>query len=275
MQSEQNIILDVKSILIKTYGNLRDSLISYMILCYVMMLPMSLWQLISPLAIDTQTTQVIELLPRLLCTLVFLLFFSIFLYRLFLLGKDRQYKVTPSKLIDIFTKTFIYTLALGAVMILALLSVVLLFGLMVSVINSVAGESALENSSISTLILFFISILLMLIVFRTLPTFISIAIGEETIPMKSAYYYTRDNGKRLILIGLGCYIPMSILSGLLIIAIAQLGITGDTLGAVLSFILSPLSIAPFALQTSAGAEIFKALIPGAKEHLETIKDHVE
>ena len=275
MQGDQNIILDVKDILIKSYGNLRDNLKSYLIICYVMMFPMSLWQLISPLTIDMETTQAIDLLPRLLCTLVFLLFFSIFLYRLFLLGKDRQYKVTPSKLLDIFTKTFLYTLALGAVMVLALLSVVLLFGLVIVVINSMAGENAMENSSVSTIILFFISILLMLIIFRTLPTFISIAIGEATIPMKSAYYYTRENGKQLILIGLGCYIPVSILSGLLIIAIAQLGITGNTFGAVLSFILSPLSIAPFALQTSAGAEIFKTLVPGAKEHLETITDHAE
>jgi hypothetical protein len=29
------------------------------------------------------------------------------------------------------------------------------------------------------------------------------------------------------------------------------------------------------LQTSAGAEIFKTLVPGAKEHLETITDHAE
>lgn len=275
MQDDQNILLDLKEILTNTYCNIRDHLKSYLILCYVMMLPMSVWQLLSPLKIDIESTGPIDLLPRLLATLVFLLLFSVFLSRLFLLGKERQYKLTPAKLLDIFTKTFIYTLALGGVILLALLSVVLLFGLVLVVINSVAGENAMENTSISTIILFFISAIMMLIVFRTLPTFVSIAIGGKTIQMKSAYYYTRDNGKRLILIAMGCYLPISILSGLLIMGIAQLGITETTTGAIISFILSPLSLAPFALQTSAGTEIFKTLVPKATEYFASEKDQVE
>jgi hypothetical protein len=272
MLDDKNIILNLKEVLYNSYSNLRDHAKPYIILCYIVMLPMSLWQLVSPFTIDVQTTQPIDLLPRLLFTLAFLLFFNIFLYRLFLLGKEQQFKLSLTKLFDIFTKSFLYMLALGAVVILALLSVVLLFGLIFVIINSVAGESAMENSSISTIILFFIFSLLMLIVFRTQPTFASIAIGEKIIPMKSAYYYTRDNGKRLILIGLGCYLPLSILSGLLVMGIVALGLSQAYFGTIISFILSPLSLAPFALQTSAGAEIFKTLVPSAKETLVANKD---
>ncbi|MDG1708091.1 MAG: hypothetical protein P8H03_04980 [Emcibacteraceae bacterium] len=275
MQEDQNIILDVKSILIKTYGNLRDNLKSYLILCYVMMLPMSLWQMISPLPTDIKILQPIEIMPRLILTLAFLCLFSIFLYRLFLLGKELQFKLSPSKLLRIFTKTFLYSLALAAVLLLALLSVALLFALVIVVINSFAGENAMENMTISTIIIFFISLLLMLIIFRTLPTFTSLAIGEKTILMKSAYFYTRQNGKKLLLIGIGCYFPISLISTLLVMGLSQMQISGDATGTIISFILAPLSIAPFALQTSAGAEIFKALIPGAKEHLNTLKDQEE
>ena len=178
-----------------------------------------------------------------------------------MIGGKNLFKITPRNLLNIFSKSFLYTLALAAVLLLALLSVGLLFALVLVVINSVAGENATNTTMISSIIWMGISLFLILIVFRTLPTFTSIAISDKLITMKNAYYYTRDNNKNFIVIAIACYLPMTMISALLVYIVSEIGFELEIVNSIIAFIMLPLNIMPYALQLSAGTEIYKKLVP--------------
>ncbi|MCC3861641.1 hypothetical protein [Pseudemcibacter aquimaris] len=261
MLDEDNKILSPKDVLIKAYSNLKDNLKSYCILSYVVMLPLSLLQFIAPLRINPETTSFTEVLLPLLLTLAFLVIFSILLYRQFLMGKDSVFKLPFASFAEKFIKSFAYTIALSLVLILALLSVGLLFGLILVIVNAAAGENATDNIVISTVIWMLMSLFMALVIFRTIPTFANLAVSNTLLPMKSSYYYTRQNNKNLILIAIGCYAPMAMISALLFYIIYSLGLESDVSTMVISYILMPISLAPFALQVSAGSVLFAELVP--------------
>lgn len=261
MQDAPNKILSSVDTIKRTYRNLLANLKSYCVLCYVVLFPTFIYQYFLPLEIDPNTTKFIDIAPPLFLTLIILVIFSIFLFRLIIIGSDGQLKLSASTLLNMVSRSFLYSMALAMVLVIALLSVGLLFMLLLVIINSVAGQNATDTNLVSTIVWVGISIFLMLIVFRTLPTFISIAIGKTTIPMKSAYYYTRDNTKNFLIIGIFCYLPFTIISAILVYIIGFTGIENEMVNMLISFILTPISIAPYALQLSAGSELYKELVP--------------
>ena len=261
MIEDKNKILNPVMIIKKSYQNIFDHFKSYFLLSYVILLPTFIYQYISPLRIDPKATPFLEVFPRLIFTLIILIILSIFLYRLFTLGRNSLFKVTPKNLLDIFSKFFLYTIALAIVLLLALMSIGLLFALILTVINSVAGENTTDTIMISSIVWLIMSLFLLLIVFRTLPTFTSIAIGDKLIAMKSAYYYTRDNNKNFIVIAIACYLPMTMISAFFAYMLSNSGIEANS---IIAFVLLPLSIMPYALQLSAGVEIYKELVPMEK-----------
>ena len=248
----------------KSYQNIFDHFKSYFLLSYVILLPTFIYQYISPLKIDPKATPFLEVFPRLIFTLIILIILSIFLYRLFTLGRDNYFKLTPKNLLDIFSKFFLYTIALAIVLLLALMSIGLLFALVLTVINSVVGENATDTVIISSIVWIIMSLFLLLIVFRTLPTFTSIAIGDKLIAMKSAYYYTRNNNKNFIIIAIACYLPMTMISAFFTYILSNSCIEANSINSIIAFVLLPLSIMPYALQLSAGVEIYKELVPMEK-----------
>ena len=261
MIEEKNKILNPVMIIKKSYQNIFDHFKSYFLLSYVILLPTFIYQYISPLRIDPKATPFLEVFPRLIFTLIILIILSIFLYRLFTLGRNSLFKVTPKNLLDIFSKFFLYTIALAIVLLLALMSIGLLFALILTVINSVAGENTTDTIMISSIVWLIMSLFLLLIVFRTLPTFTSIAIGDKLIAMKSAYYYTRNNNKNFMIIVIACYLPMTMISAFFAYMLSNSGIEANS---IIAFVLLPLSIMPYALQLSAGVEIYKELVPMEK-----------
>jgi len=261
MLEEKNKILDPLEIIKRSYTNILDHFKSYLVLCYVILLPTFIYQYISPLKIDPKTTQFIEVLPRLIFTLLILIILGIFLNRLFMLGKEHLFKLTTKSLLEIFSKYLLYTIALSIVLLLALLSIGLLIALILTVINSSIGAKTLGSEIISSLVWVLMALFLSLVVFRTLPTFTSIANGNHLIPMKSAYYYTRNNNKNLVIIALACFLPMTMISALLAYMVSNTGVASNTINSIIAFILLPISILPYALQLSAGVEIYKELVP--------------
>lgn len=261
MLEEKNKILSPLEIVKRSYANILDRFKSYLVLCYVILLPTFIYQYISPLKIDPKTTQFIEVLPRLIFTLLILIILGIFLNRLFMLGKNQLFRLTPKSLLEIFSKYLLYTIALSIVLLLALLSIGLLIALILTVINSSIGANALGSEIISSAVWVSMALFLSLVVFRTLPTFTSIAIGNHIIPMKSAYYYTRNNNKNLVIIALTCFLPMTMISALLAFMVSNIGVESNTINSIIAFILLPISILPYALQLSAGVEIYKEFVP--------------
>lgn len=78
--------------------------------------------------------------------------------------------------------------------------------------------------------------------------------------MKTAYYYTRDNNMNLLIIGFASYFPVALLSSLLSTGI--LALDRSIPGAEYLFILIlPVFMLPNILIFSAGAEIYKCLVP--------------
>ena len=264
MIEDKNKILNPVMIIKKSYQNIFDHFKSYFLLSYVILLPTFIYQYISPLKIDPKATPFLEVFPRLIFTLIILIILSIFLYRLFTLGRDNCFKLTPKNLLDIFSKFFLYTIALAIVLLLALMSIGLLFALVLTVINSVVGENATDTVIISSIVWIIMSLFLLLIVFRTLPTFTSIAIGDKLIAMKSAYYYTRKNNKNFIIIAIACYLPMTMISAFFAYILSNSCIEENSINSIIAFVLLPLSIMPYALQLSAGVEIYKELVPMEK-----------
>lgn len=261
MLEEKNKILNTLEIVKRSYTNILVHFKSYLMLCYVILLPTFIFQYISPLKIDPKTTQFIEVLPRLIFTLLILIILGIFLNRLFILGKSHLFKLTPITLLEIFGKYLLYTIALSIVLLLALLSIGLLIALILTVINSSIGSNALGSEIISSIVWISMALFLSLIVFRTLPTFTSIATGSQLIPMKSAYYYTRNNNKKLVIVALACFLPMTMISALFAYMISNIGVESNMINSIFAFIILPISILPYALQLSAGVEIYKELVP--------------
>ena len=265
MQQELNDKLPIIRVIKNAYVDLFNKKKQYLIMSYLVTIPLFAVQYFFPVKVAYEQFSFANVWINMIVSLPLLLLLGIFLLRLFMLGEKIQFKITPSDLINIFAKTFLYSIALSLVIILVILCVGFLFGLMLVIINSVAGENATSGDVISGLITSAIMIFVLLTVFRTQPTFVSIALNQKTIPMKSAYYYTRDNNWNLILIGIACYAPI-IVPTLLILLLNIGPLTSPTpLTMLLSFLLAPLNMMPYALHLSAGSQIYKYLVPYDEE----------
>ena len=245
------------SVIRDRYRNLLIQLKSYLIISYAVMLPLFFIQFLVPISFEKSGSFSWPLALVLLTAGILLILFAIFLYRLFSLDKNRIFKVTMIDLLNMLMKSFLYSLALGAVFILTYFILGLLFGLILSIINSAAESELLSGESLADVISYTIMLFMLLVFSRIQPTFISIALGHKTIEMKSAYYYTRDNNKNLLLIALSCYLLFFVISGLLTVFNSY---TNAATNSVISFILSPLNMLPVALQLSAGCIIYKKMV---------------
>ncbi|MBT5186066.1 MAG: hypothetical protein HOH19_08815 [Kordiimonadaceae bacterium] len=257
--------LSVSKILKDAYKNLLSHIKPFLILSYLVMFPLFIARYLFPITISQNQPLSLGLITFLLITLAFILLLSIFLFRLYMFGDKELFKITPIELGKIFQKTFLYTIALVMVILLAFLSVGLLMLLMLSIIGSVAGESAASGVIISTIISSVIFAFLILIILRTQPTFVSIAVNDPLLPMKSAYYYTRDNNWNLLSIGFLAYIPLLLISMGVMMLVDNTTIADSNIHIALSFIVAPINLLPFALQTSAGIGIYKYLVPGSTD----------
>ena len=54
---------------------------------------------------------------------------------------------------------------------------------------------------------------------------------------------------------------MTMISALLAYMVSNTGVESNTINSIIAFILLPISILPYALQLSAGVEIYKELVP--------------
>lgn len=255
--NDQNHKLAAVNVIKDSYKNLLIHLKSYLIISYAVMLPLFVIQFLAPISFEKSGSFSWPLALALLTAGILLILFAIFLYRLFSLDKNRLFKVSINDLLNMLMKSFLYSLALGAVLILAYFSLGLLFGLILSIINSAAGGDPLSGEQLADIISYAIMFFMLIVIFRVQPTFISIALGHKTIEMKSAYYYTRDNNKNLLLIALSCYFPLIVISGLLNVINSEVIAAS---GSFISFLISPLEMLPYALQLSAGSVIYKNLV---------------
>ncbi|MBT5072945.1 MAG: hypothetical protein HOJ34_10235 [Kordiimonadaceae bacterium] len=252
---DQNHKLAAISVIKDSYKNVLVHLKSYLIISYAVMLPLFLIQASAPINMDPNGSFSWPLTFSLLGASILLILFAIYLYRLFILSNDQIFKVSINDLMKMILKSFLYSIALGAVLILAYLTLGLLFGLVLSIINSAAGGDPLSGARLANIITYSIMLFMLIVIFRVQPTFISIALGHKTIAMKSAYYYTRDNNKNILLIALSCYLPL-IISGLLFALNSEVNDANN----LISFLISPLKMLPYALQLSAGSLIYKELV---------------
>ena len=108
---------------------------------------------------------------------------------------------------------------------------------------------------------------MLLINMRLQPTFISIAINEQTLPMKSAYFYTRDNNRELILIGLFSFIPALLPSTVALMFVNNLSLSQNAV-VITDFLLFPLLLLPNLVLLSAGVQIYNYLVPQNKGHMD-------
>lgn len=251
---EVNKKLPILHIIKMTYKSIFNNMKSFLILSYLIMAPLYAVRFSLPSQLGFQSA---ALWLYFVFILVVMLFLSIFLYRVFILAPADHFKLNANELIKVFLKTLLYAIALIAVISLTIITVSLLFGLMLSIINSAAENNAIDISYIESLIYLVILGFVMIAILRTQPTFISIAITARTIPMKSAYYYTRDNNWNMLAIGVINYLPMMMVAQMLTFFT---GYINGYFELVILFILSPINLMPYALILSTGAQIYKYLI---------------
>ena len=160
-----------------------------------------------------------------------------------------------------FGKTTLFSFMLVLVQIIASITIIALFGLMFSIIFSVANLDPENNLILSYLLPLIIIAFLLLISLRVQPTFVSISIKDTLITMRSAYYYTRDNNKNLLIIGLFCILPTYCASQLLFYIIYNIVTINPSLQSILTYLFAPITMLSFALLIAAGTEIYKYLVP--------------
>lgn len=256
MNNDINEKLPDHDIIKNTYCSFYKNIKDYLLLSYIIMFPVFLMSLALPINIEPDAPLSSTVVSYLILVALLIIVFTILMLRLYTLDRTSLYKIKFVDFISIFIKTFFYYIALYTVFILAILSVILLFGLVISVINSFAGEAGLDNTIIAIIVRFFTLLFLTLIALRVMPTFVSIAIKDNFLPMKSAYYFTRDNNKRLIWIGIASTLPT-------LLIVNQLSIFAAHINSLIFYLLSPLSLTPYALLLAAGSEIYKHLFAHA------------
>lgn len=266
MQDDKNKLLPVMDILKNAYLTIYTNIKSLIIFSYLLAVPIYLIsQFLTMPTAETATVSYFTIAAYVLISLLILAITNIYFYRLFTLGNENVLKITPDKLFSLSTSMVAYLLALFGILFIALVTVSLIIGVIVSVVNELLGpgRSALTSAAANLIIL----IVMLLINMRLQPTFISIAINEQTLPMKSAYYYTRDNNRELILIGLFSFIPALLPSTVALIFVNNLSLSQNAV-VISDFLLFPLLLLPNIVLLSAGVQIYNYLVPKNKPHMD-------
>lgn len=240
-----NLLAKIKYIFLASYGT------AFSIYMIVMILP-------SPVNMTSEAS----LLIRISYDVIFLsllLIISTLLYRLLSFDICNIRNLVPKKPGTTIVKMFLYLIALAFLLFVATLAVSLFFLLVAAIVNNVTETSALNETNLPPVVYFSMMIAILLIIMRLQPTFISIATERTLIEMKSSYYYTRDNFKELILIGLFSFAPAML--PVLIVYYAIESSTGVAItNAFLTFLMFPLFLLPYLSLLSAGIEVDKFLV---------------
>ena len=261
MSDNINKTLPVLDILKNSYSAVIANIKPFIIFSYVLCAPIYLLSTIMPpAASNIDDVSYTSIITYLILSVIILIIINTFFYRLFSVGKSQLFKINPPQLLKIFSKMAIYLFVLAFLLFITLLAVVLIFGLAVSIVSEIAGDSALSEALMRSVVNFALLIAILLVNMRLQPTFISIAINKVSIPMKSAFYYTRDNNKELILIGLFSFIPALLPSTICFMIIGMLNLDPNYVN-ILAFLLFPLLLLPNVLILSAGIEVYKYLLP--------------
>lgn len=241
-----NIFAKIKSIFILSYA------IALFVYGFTMLLP-------NP-ANSPEEASFLARASYLLLFFTLLLMISISFYRL-LASDIRSYRdLIPDKPIIVILKMILYLAGLLFLLFVAELAVSLLFLLIAAIANNISDTQILNESNLPPLVYFTMLVVSLLILMRLQPTFISIATNRTFIPMKSSYYYTRDNNKALVLIGLFSFAPA--MMPIVIVFYAISGGNGAVIaGNIVTFLVFPLFLLPYLAVLSAGIEVNKYLLP--------------
>lgn len=260
MIDDKNISLQVAEIVKGSYSGLINNIKSVVIFTYLLAIPVYLVSkfLPSPANGYQDASPAVVILYFVVCFAI-LIVVNIFFYRLFILPKGQFFKITIGDLLNSVGKIALYLLALLGVFFITLVTAILFIAVIVSVFTELGALSETGSAVVNLIANLLILSLVMLINMRIQPTFISIATNNTTLPMKSAYYYTRDNNKPLLVIGLSCILPALALSSLIYFGV-QTSEVSSSAADLLNFILFPVLLLPNILLFSAGAEIYKFLV---------------
>ena len=261
MDPDLNKNLPLKEIIKNAYGQIITNYKQHLILSYLAMMPFLLIGILYPINLDPKDITILRAVTYLVPLSLIYIFTSIFYYRLFSLGAEGFLKINLNDLAMAFGKTTLFSFMLVLVQIIASITIIALFGLMFSIIFSVANLDPENNLILSYLLPLIIIAFLLLISLRVQPTFVSISIKDTLITMRSAYYYTRDNNKNLLIIGLFCILPTYCASQLLFYIIYNIVTINPSLQSILTYLFAPITMLSFALLIAAGTEIYKYLVP--------------
>ncbi len=192
--------------------------------------------------------------------LVLWLIINIVFYRPLATDTQSFGEILPRRLFSATVKMALYLAFLLFLMFLAQLSLSLLIGIIVAIVNNVSGAEILNEANLPPVVYFLMLVVTLLILMRLQPTLFSVAAHRTHVPMKDAFYYTRDNTKQIILIGLLSFIPS--MMPLLIVVSAVTAISGlASAGGVVTLVIFPLFLLPYVAVMSAGIEISNYLLP--------------
>ena len=266
MQIERNRPLNIIDTLKASYSRLLQNVKEAIIISYVLAMIIFLSSLVLPsIPTEPSPNNYIIFLTYVCVGLIVHVVLSFFTYRLLALGKGNLLKISPAEFLSIMGKMFLYSVGLLFLLFLAMLALLLFVGLITAIINGVTEQAILSNSILEALVNITMLAISLLIIMRLQPTFISLALNENLVPMKSAFYYTRDNNKELSAIGLFGFIPsmMPMLIVFWLISITNLSfLSGD----ILALVLFPFLVLPNLVILSAGVEIYCSMVKGQIEN---------
>ncbi len=261
MLEDKNKSLPVMDILQQTYLGLFDKAKSILILSYAIALCAYVARIFLPDPANLPGEANFNARMAYIGLFLFLLLIiSIGFYRLLAMDIKSLKDIIPRRIISVAVKMILYLICLMFLLFIAELALSLLFMLIVSIVNNVFASEILNEVNLPPVVYFSMLIVSLLIIMRLQPTLISVAVDQKLIPMKDAYYYTRDNSKALILIGLFSFIPS--MMPILIIFYAISGLTGMTsTGGIATFLVFPIFLLPYLAVLSAGIEVSKFIVP--------------
>lgn len=248
----------------KFYGSLKH----HIALSYFFMVPLyliqNLWGLQLEDIIDPRTKMIIAGKENLFFAIIVLStvisqFLSLFFYRLYTCGKTQYLRLSLGKLARIYGKSFLYSLMVIALLLLALICLSTLAGLILTIFTNMAGlasSPAAYSREIGALIV----VILIGLFLRTTPTLISIAQDEKFIGLKDAWYYTQGKSLSFLVLTLLAILPLYLLHyaamGLMISFSLDVTALG---GQIFLFLISPVALAPIAIFYAACSCVYEII----------------
>lgn len=260
MQLEQNITLNIFDCLRCAYQNIVTYFKEILIGSYLLGIVIYLASFVMPkVPTESHPDNYIIFIVYVSVGLMVHVFLSLIIYRLLSLGKDQFLKITSTKVLSILSKMFLYSIGLMCLLFLAMLALLLFVGLITAIINETSGQTLLSNNILEPIVNITMLAVSLLIMMRLQPTFISLATDASLIPMKSSFYYTRDNTKKFIAIGLLGFIP-SLMPSLIIFGLINILDLTFLSGDIIALLVFPFLLLPNLVILSTGLEVYKTLV---------------